>query len=339
MVRKPALPEELETKIVETLKEASRQGIGVSRQQLLRRTGELCKRLRVTPFKKINPSKDWWNGLRKRHPELSIRKAEKLGSSRARMTNPVVIKNYFDDLENLLTTLDLKNKPCQIWNCDETGRSFEHNPVRVIADKGSRNVVGKTSNSRTNITIMACVNAMGSWMPPMFVAKGKTTASLHGFNTAAAPPGTMWSFQPNGWMTDELGEKWFTEIFLKHCGPQRPQVLILDGHSSHESLAILENALANDIHILSLPPHTTHVLQPLDRAVFGPFSTAFNAECSNFISENVLNTVNKWSFHGLVKLAWEKSFTIHNIQSTFRVCGIYPFDRSVVVKEKLSWLI
>ena len=60
---------------------------------------------------------------------------------------------------------------------------------------------------------MTCVNAMGSWMPPMFVAKGTTTASLHGFNTAAAPHGTMWSFQPNGWMTDELGENGLQKYF------------------------------------------------------------------------------------------------------------------------------
>jgi hypothetical protein len=206
MGRKPALPKEVENKIVSTLKEAAKQGIRISRQQLLRRTGALCKRLRVSPFKKICPSKDWWSGVKKkkRHPELSIRKAEKLGTSRAIMANSVVINNYFNDLENWLTSLDLNDKPCQIWNFDEMGQSFEHYPIRVIADKGSRNVVGKTSNSKTNITIMARVNALGFSMPPMFVAKGKTTASFHGFNTEATPLGTMWLFQPNGWMTDEF---------------------------------------------------------------------------------------------------------------------------------------
>ena len=110
-------------------------------------------------------------------------------------------------------------------------------------------------------------------------------------------------------MNNTTGEKWFRNVFLKNCGDQRLLLLILDGRSSHESLAILECALGNNVHILSLPPHTTHSLQPLDRSVFGPFSAAYNAACSEFMSENVIHMVNKQSFHGLIKIAWEKSFT------------------------------
>ena len=46
---KQALPEAVESKIVETLRHAAKQGIDVSRTQFLRRTGELCKQLRVYP--------------------------------------------------------------------------------------------------------------------------------------------------------------------------------------------------------------------------------------------------------------------------------------------------
>ena len=114
------------------------------------------------------------------------------------MMNPVVVQKYFNDLETIIEDLNLKDKPDCIWNCDETGRSFEHNPVRVISEKKARNVVSKTSNNRSNVTIMACVNAMGCRMPPMFVVKGKTSASLHGFNTEAAPEDSIWTFQENG---------------------------------------------------------------------------------------------------------------------------------------------
>lgn len=328
--RKPAIPEVIENKIVESVKEASRQGIGISRKQLLVRTGELCRKFKVTPFKKLTPSKQWWEGLKKRHPELSIRRPEKLSSARASMLNPVVVQKYMDDLGNILQELDLVNQPAQIWNCDETGRNFEHTPVRVIAEKGARNVVGRTSNNRTNITIMACVNAEGKSMSPMFIAKGKTSASVHGFNTNAAPTGTKWAWQENGWINDKIGEQWFSDVFLRECGDARPQLLILDGHSSHESLAILELAKENDIHILCLPPHTTHCLQPLDRSVFGPFSAAYNTATSEYLSENPLHSVNKWSFPGIIDIAWKKAFTATNIINGFRACGIYPFNPSVI---------
>jgi hypothetical protein len=58
------------------------------------------------------------------------------------------------------------------------------------------------------------VNAAGRTMPPLFVVKGKTSKSVHGFNTSAAPVDTKWFMQKNGWMTDSIGERWFEEVFI-----------------------------------------------------------------------------------------------------------------------------
>ena len=82
-------------------------------------------KLSVAAFKGKSPGKDWFDGFMKRHPDLSIRKPEKLTTTRARMLNPVVAANYFNDLDPLLDKLDLKeNKTDQIWNCDETGKKL-----------------------------------------------------------------------------------------------------------------------------------------------------------------------------------------------------------------------
>lgn len=183
---------------------------------------------------------------------------------------------------------------------------------------------------------MACVNAAGNKMSPLFIVKGKTSRSLHGFNTLAAPQGTRWHYQANGWMNDEIGERWFEDVFLMECGKERPQLLILDGHSSHESLSIIELAIQNNIHILSLPPHTTHALQPLDRCVFGPLNNAYNTACSDFLNQNPLNAINKWSFPGVLAAAWKTALTKVNIQAGFKSCGIYPFNPSAVAPELLK---
>jgi len=79
-----------------------------------------------TPFKKLSPGKDWWEGVKKIHPHISIRKPEKLATSRARMLNPVVVERYMQDLGHILESLNVTYKPSQIWNCDETGKQFEH---------------------------------------------------------------------------------------------------------------------------------------------------------------------------------------------------------------------
>lgn len=327
-----AIPHEIESKIVECVKIAAERGIGLSRKQVILRANVLCQRLNIkTSYPNFKAGKNWFEGLKKRH-NLVLKKPEPLGSTRARMMNRQVVGKYFDTLGNILSSLGLHDHPQYVWNCDETSKNFEHQPVRVIARRGA-NVVGKTSSKSSNITIMACVNAAGCAMPPMFVVKGKTFRSVHGFNTDAAPSNATWAFQQNGWMDDELGEQWFNGVFLKHCGAHRPQLLILDGHSSHESLAILERAIEEQIYILALPPHTTHHLQPLDKSVFGPLSRAYNHACSEFLQENPLHLVNKWTFPALINQAWTASFTPSNIASGFSACGIFPYNPSVILDK------
>ena len=80
-------------------------------------------------------------------------------------------------------------------------------------------------------------------MSPLLIFKGKTNRSIFGFHTQEAPSGTMWDYQESGWMDDRIGERWLKEIFLKQCGNDRPQILISDGHSSYESLALKQEGI------------------------------------------------------------------------------------------------
>jgi hypothetical protein len=57
----------------------------------------------------------------------------------------------------------------------------------------------------------------------MFITKGKTKRSLLGFNTLGTLDKSVWTFQQKGWITDDIAEEWFDTVFLKHCGPDRPQ--------------------------------------------------------------------------------------------------------------------
>ena len=61
-----------------------------------------------------------------------------------------------------------------------------------------------------------------------------------------------------------------SDHFLKHAVPSRPLLLLLDGHSSHYNPEAVRVAKENDVILFTLVPHTTHEMQPLDKAVFGP---------------------------------------------------------------------
>ena len=130
-------------------------------------------------------------------------------------------------------------------------------------------------------------------MPPIIIVKGKTDKSLRGFNVLEGPVGSKWTYQQNAWTEDILGVVWFKGVFLAHCGEERPQLIILDGHPSHDTIGIIDAARKENILLLCLPPHTTHFLCPLYRTVFGPLSKEYNKACSSFVSANPVNTVDK----------------------------------------------
>ena len=290
--RKPVIPLEIENAVAQKVAEAANMGFGITKKQLKLKIIRLCKAQRIsTPFKRGIPGDDWWRGFKNRHSEMVLRKPEKLSTSRSRMLNRVVVTKYFDDLGKIITENNLKGE--QIWNMDETGKQFEHKPTNVCARKGSRNVPGRTSNSRENVTMLASVNAEGRVMPPMCIVKGKTVRSVQSFCCLDAPRDTVWTFQERAWMCDVLVELWFKDVFLAHCGPERPQLLLLDSHRSHEVLGLLEAAYEENIIVFALPPHCTHMLQPLDRSVFGPFSKAYDRACTECLSDHPNNDINK----------------------------------------------
>jgi hypothetical protein len=122
------------------------------------------------------------------------------------------------------------------------------------------------------------------------------------------------------------------EFFLKNCGNARPQFLIVDQHVSHEAIDLLEEACKEDIHLFALPPHTTHALYPLDKAVFGPLKKhyRYNAACSEFMSVSPGNIVMKWTWPNLFSKAYASALTPNNIKQGFKACGIFSFDPTII---------
>jgi DDE superfamily endonuclease len=55
-------------------------------------------------------------------------------------------------------------------------------------------------------------------------------------------------------------------------------MLLLDGHKSHYTLEFIKFYIIKKIILLVLPPHTTHLLQPLDVAIFQPLAKYYSVE-------------------------------------------------------------
>ena len=110
-------------------------------------------------------------------------------------------------------------------------------------------------------------------------------------------------------------------------------MLILDYHKSHVSFRSVEFAKESGLILLTVPPHTSHRLQPLDRTVFGPFKAHYNRAVDNWMRTNPGKTMTIYNIPALVNKAYLTSFVPSNIQSGFKSTGIFPFDRDIFREE------
>ena len=73
-----------------------------------------------------------------------------------------------------------------------------------------------------------------------------------------------------GWMMQDLFHGWISKHFPNYLPPGRPVCLLENGYSSHIDLDTSRLCAVNQILLYCLPPHTSHVLQPLDVFFFSP---------------------------------------------------------------------
>ena len=143
------------------------------------------------------------------------------------------------------------------------------------------------------------------------------------------------AMQPRAWMTTYLFSAWishFIESVRRMSGVSTDQrhLLILDGHASHITLDVVQEARQAELDLLTLPSHTSHAMQPLDVSVFKPFKTFFKQYRDFWISHNLNQPATKQMLAHWVSLALRRALTPHNIKKGFSSTGILPFNRDAM---------
>ena len=87
---------------------------------------------------------------------------------------------------------------------------------------------------------------------------------------------------------------------------------------------------ADGVVMVSLSPHTSHKLQPLDRSFFKPLKSAFNAACSTWLRNHPGRRITVDKLAELFNTAYLKAATIENAASAFKRTGIVPFDADIL---------
>lgn len=322
--QKITLPASEEEKLAKLMKTMSKWGFGLSKQELLNVVQEYVQKNNIpNHFRNGRPGTDWFKSFCSRH-HLTLKKPELVEGSRARQScDPFIIYDFFDQLNSIIEELNLQNKPESIYNCDESGFKSDPTTTKVVTVKGAsaKRVTG--GNARKTTTVLACVNANGDKMPPMILHKGKRIWDNMMGDTAF--PGTSYAVSDNGWMTETVFTTWFKNQFLDYI-KIKPALLIYDGHLSHISMELIQAAIEAEVTILKLPPHTSHILQPLDVSVFKGVKSKWDSLLAEWTKQNYGRQLPKNEFANILGKVWD-SVNPDVIKKGFEKSGIFPINR------------
>ena len=87
---------------------------------------------------------------------------------------------------------------------------------------------------------------------------------------------------------------------------------------------------------MAIPPHTSHIPQPLDSTRFTQFKHNWQLKLLGWNSAHGAKVLAKRNFFEVFWPAWHESMSIGKIQSGFRKTGIFPMNMAAIVKSKYA---
>ncbi|XP_052809180.1 jerky protein homolog-like [Mya arenaria] len=322
-----------EKQLVEHLTYMASIGYGYTRSELLNLATDWAITLHRKKQSDPQFASSWYTGFKRRNPDVTLAKPQKLSVLRAKCTSEETINKYFAELEKVMKKHDLDNHPELIWNIDETGLMMEHNPRHVVCVKGMTPQAITSSRGKT-VTIIACGSAAGIRLPPYYVFPGiRWNPDL----LTGASPGSVGIMTESGWSNSLVFMEYLKQHFLRHVTTKdHPVMILFDGHKSHINLTLSAWGEANNVVFFVLPPHTSHVTQPLDVECFGPLKNIYHSECQSYMRRNPGMQINRYNIAEISSKAYNKGVCAENLISAFRKTGVFPRRRYSITPAKTA---
>ena len=269
--------------------------------------------------------KHWLDGFLRRYPALKVQRSVLIDSTRVNGATTEIIRPWFRHL----ALPDVSNiKPANRWNMDEAGvvQGLGENGL-VLGHAAKRSILKKKPESRAWISFIECISADGRSLPPLVIFQGKSVqqqwfpTNLNNFE------GWKFTATDKGWTDDDTALEWLKEVFLpltKPADAEERRLLVVDGHGSHTTTDFMWNCYINNVHILFLPPHSSHVLQPLDLSVFSPLKRAYKKRLGDVAEWNDSTAVGKRNFVLCFQKARVDALVAKNIKAGWLATGLWP---------------
>jgi hypothetical protein len=273
--------------------------------------------------------RNWSRRWLRSHPKYKRVKAKPIEVMRKLAQQPEALRLWFDKLKEWKNEHSIHD--CDFYNMDETGCRIGVATNQYLYSKNGRTIFIPNANNRELVTLVECVSADGEAIPPMVIDKAATVMEHWVMDV---PDGYLTAVSESGYSNDDLALSWlkhFNKMTIKRTrGAWR--LLLVDGHASHATREFITYAQDSHIQVYSLPPHTTHLLQPLDVGCFQPLKW-YHGRCLDWAARTGSKDISKADFMATLCELRGLTFTRNTIGSGWRRTGLAPYNPELVLAQ------
>lgn len=228
-------------------------------------------------------------------------------------------------------------------NFDETMvESPTNSKTKVVAYREKNCAITVADPGLPHITLGVTIFADGTHADHLLIYPMKTVPKENRGANSIILTGYNLSGQESGWISNEVFDGHCRQTVIPAFAARRARleqkgmknvigVFLVDGHSSRMNASLMDEFQQNNILVPVLPAHASHVLQPLDLAVFGAFKAGLTKgdsavrilslpERRHIILQKVVTELHKALEPRIILKSWERS-------------GLCPFDDSIPLQH------
>jgi DDE superfamily endonuclease/Tc5 transposase DNA-binding domain len=288
--------------------------------------------------------KNWLSRFLDRHPDLKTARNRGLDSKRITAAIPSQIEGWFAHVDDVVRRFNIH--PQDRWNMDEIGYQLSHSQNElVVFDRRTGAPLSLASGSTGWCSVLESISAIGDTMKPLVIHRGTAPDKPldRWFPASSECPHWRWGFTEKGWTNNEHAIEWLKEVFIPQSRRGRDpddasywRLLIVDGHGSHTQGEFIFECLMNQVLVVYLLPHTSHLSQPCDLGPFGHLKSYYSKNLKSFITLGDTQ-ITRARFNVLYHRTRQEGLTAQYILAGWRRSGLYPLDaRKVLDKPEVA---
>ena len=208
-----------------------------------------------------------------RNKKLKIMRGIPMEKSRLSIGKDIIEK-YFSEAEKLIND----TPDSLIFNIDEVGYQewADRKNMKMVVPENfeGKEYYFKINRNQKRSSMISCISLDGSFIKPVLVVQRKKIENelmLMGIKDSNC----LIVYQECGFINDSIFYHWAEKILFPEIKKRKSEikseknaVIILDNFLSHCSPEFHEKCEKEEIKFLYIPPHSSHLLQPLDLVTF-----------------------------------------------------------------------